>query len=196
MVDGGIYSLRRDGVAIHRRDLHLISMTDVVLVDEQDRPIGVREKQRAHVDGVLHRAISVFVFDSTGRRMLLQQRALDKYHSGGLWSNTCCSHPAPGESVLDAAHRRLAEELGFDCPLEFAFSFIYRADVGDSLVEHEFDHVFIGRCDVTAMPHPAEIAAVEWIDVADVLRDVAERPARYSPWFRIAIAEMRERSLV
>lgn len=171
-------------------------MPDVVLVDEQDRQIGVREKQRAHIDGVLHRAISVFIFDSSGTKMLLQQRALDKYHSGGLWSNTCCSHPAPNESVSDAAHRRLIEELGFDCPLEFAFSFIYRADVSDTLVEHEFDHVFIGRCDVQVAPNPEEIAAVEWVDVRTVLDDINARPQRYSPWFHIAIAEMRERSLV
>lgn len=171
-------------------------MTDVVLVDENDRQIGVSEKQRAHLDGALHRAISVFVFDSTGRRMLLQQRALEKYHSGGLWSNACCSHPAPDESTLDAAHRRLVEELGFDCPLEFAFSFIYRADVGDSLIEHEFDHVFIGRCDVNAEPHPDEIAAVEWVDVGEMLRDVGARPERYSPWFRIALDEMKKRSIV
>jgi isopentenyl-diphosphate delta-isomerase len=171
-------------------------MTHVILVDENDRPIGVCEKQSAHIDGVLHRAISVFVFDPTGRRMLLQQRALDKYHSGGLWSNACCSHPAPNESTLEAAHRRLVEELGFDCPLEFAFSFIYRAEVGGSLVEHEFDHVFIGRCDARVEPHPAEIAAVEWVDVDWILRDVEARPDRYSPWFRIALDEMRKRSLV
>jgi len=171
-------------------------MTDVVLVDEDDRQVGVREKQRAHLDGALHRAVSVFVFDSTGRKMLLQQRALGKYHSGGLWSNACCSHPAPREAALDAAHRRLVEELGFDCPLEFAFSFIYRADVGESLVEHEFDHVFIGRCDATTVPHPDEIAAVEWVDVRDMLDNLKTRPERYSPWFGIAIDEMRKRSLI
>jgi isopentenyl-diphosphate delta-isomerase len=171
-------------------------MTDVVLVDEQDRQIGVREKQRAHVDGALHRAISVFVFDSTGAKMLLQQRAFDKYHSGGLWSNACCSHPAPDEPAIDAAHRRLVEELGFDCSLDFAFSFVYRAEVGASLVEHEFDHVFIGRCDAAVVPHPGEIAAVEWVDVREVMRDIVERPARYSPWFAIAIGEMRSRALL
>lgn len=171
-------------------------MTDVVLVDENDRQIGLREKQRAHLDGALHRAVSVFVFDSTGEKMLLQQRALDKYHSGGLWSNACCSHPGPSEAVLDAAHRRLSEELGFDCPLEFAFSFVYRAAVGESLIEHEFDHVFIGRCDATAVPHPGEIAAVEWMDVREILSDLKVRPERYSPWFGLAIDEMRRRALI
>jgi isopentenyl-diphosphate Delta-isomerase len=171
-------------------------VTHVILVDEQDNQIGVREKQRAHVEGALHRAISIFVFDTTGTKMLIQQRAFDKYHSGGLWSNACCTHPAPGETVLDAAHRRLGEELGFDCPLDFAFSFTYRAEVGPTLVEHEFDHVFIGRSDVEAQPDPAEIAAVRWIDVPEVVRDVAERPERYSLWFAVALAEMKARRLL
>ncbi len=171
-------------------------MANVILVDEQDNPIGVREKQRAHVEGVLHRALSIFIFDTTGTKMLIQQRALDKYHSGGLWSNTCCSHPSPGEAVLDAAHRRLGEELGFDCVLEPAFTFTYRAEVGPELIEHEFDHVFIGRCDAVASPDPDEIAAVEWIGASEVLRDVAARPDRYSPWFAIALEEMKERSLL
>jgi len=166
---------------------------DVILVDEHDRQIGVREKQLAHVEGVLHRAISIFIFDASGRSMLLQQRAAQKYHSGGLWSNTCCSHPAPGESTIDAAHRRLREELRFDCALEFAFTFRYRADVGASLIEHEIDHVFVGRTDQTPQPDPVEIAAVKWMDSADVLRDVAERPQRYSAWFGVALAEMRAR---
>jgi isopentenyl-diphosphate delta-isomerase len=171
-------------------------MNQVVLVDEHDNEIGVREKQLAHVDGVLHRALSVFILDAAGKRMLLQQRALGKYHSGGLWSNACCSHPAPGEDVIDAAHRRLREELGFDCPLEFAFSFTYRAQVSPDLVEHEFDHVFIGRCDVTPNPDPAEIADTEWADLAEVVRDVAARPERYSLWFSIALAELRARHLI
>jgi isopentenyl-diphosphate delta-isomerase len=165
-------------------------LTDVVLVDEQDRPIGVREKQQAHVDGALHRAISIFIFDASGERMLLQQRALEKYHSGGLWSNACCSHPEPGEAPVDAAHRRLAEELGFDCALEFVFSFTYRAEVGPALVEHEFDHVFVGRSDAVVAADPAEIAAVEWMTVGDVVADLAARPERYSAWFAVAMAKM------
>jgi isopentenyl-diphosphate Delta-isomerase len=171
-------------------------LTDVILVDEHDRPIGVREKQRVHVEGTLHRAISIFVFDRAGERLLLQQRAFEKYHSGGLWSNTCCSHPAPGETAIDAAHRRLREELGFDCPLDFAFSFTYRAEVGDSLVEHELDHVFIGYCDAVAAPDATEISAVAWMRIHELLADLAARPERYSPWFSIALDEMRARGLV
>lgn len=162
-------------------------MPDVVLVDESDRPVGVCEKQLAHTRGVLHRAISVFIFDSSGERMLIQQRALDKYHSGGLWSNACCSHPAPGEDPMDAAHRRLSEELGFDCPLDFAFAFTYRADVGPDLVEHEFDHVFVGRSDAPVNADPSEIAAVDWIPVTELLADVRQRPERYSTWLAIAL---------
>jgi isopentenyl-diphosphate delta-isomerase len=171
-------------------------MSQVVLVDEHDNEIGIREKQLAHVDGVLHRALSVFILDATGKRMLLQQRALEKYHAGGLWSNACCSHPSPGEAVADAAHRRLREELGFDCPLEFAFSFTYRAQVSPTLVEHELDHVFIGRCDAMPKADPAEIAAVEWIEVDEVFRDDTARPERYSLWFGIALAELRARHLI
>lgn len=181
---------------IYVGDLDFRTMTDVVLVDEQDRALGVCEKQRAHVEGVLHRAISVFILDADGSRMLLQQRAHAKYHSGGLWSNACCSHPAPDELPMDAAHRRLKEELGFDCPLEFAFTFIYRAEVGASLVEHELDHVFIGRCNGVAHPDPDEIAAVEWVDVSEVRHDVVANPARYSAWFSIALRELAARGFV
>lgn len=169
-------------------------MPDVVLVDEEDREIGVCEKQLAHARGVLHRAISIFIFDPSGERMLLQQRALDKYHSGGLWSNTCCSHPSPGETPLDAAHRRLHEELGFDCPLEFAFTFTYRAEVGPSLVEHELDHVFTGRCDPVVNVDPAEIAAVQWVPVRELAADVERHPDRYSPWFVIALPRVMKLS--
>ncbi len=165
-------------------------LSDVVLVDENDHPIGLCEKQLAHSRGVLHRAISVFIFDASGQRMLIQQRALDKYHSGGLWTNACCSHPAPGETPLAAAHRRLSEELGFDCPLEFAFTFTYRADVGSSLVEHELDHVFIGRCDAVAKPDSSEIAAADWVPVRELAADVERRPERYSAWFAIALARV------
>jgi isopentenyl-diphosphate Delta-isomerase len=164
----------------------------VIVVDGSDRPLGTREKQEAHLTGVLHRAFSVFVFDAAGR-MLLQQRASDKYHSGGLWSNTCCSHPRPGEETAAAARRRLLEEMGFLCPLEPAYSFTYRADVGDGLVEHEYDHVFIGRFDGEPAPDPAEVEGWRWAAPAELERELREEPGRFTEWFRIAFDELRAR---
>lgn len=164
----------------------------VILVDRQNTPMGTREKWEAHVEGVLHRAFSVFVFDSAGR-MLLQRRATGKYHSGGLWSNTCCSHPRPGEATVDAALRRLDEELGFTCPVEPAFDFVYRADVGGGLIEHEYDHVFIGRFDGEPSPDPEEVEDWRWADPDDVVREMAEHPDRFTPWFHTAFAELRQR---
>lgn len=167
----------------------------VILVNRDDQPVGTRPKQDAHVDGLLHRAFSIFVFDSEGRT-LLQRRALGKYHSGGLWSNTCCSHPRPGESTIAAAQRRLFEEMGFNCPLETAFSFVYRADVGDGLVEHEYDHVFIGRFDGAPAPDPAEVADWRWIVPAELEREARMRPDRFTYWFHIAWRELRSRGLI
>jgi len=118
----------------------------VVLVDENDNEIGVEEKINAHRKGLLHRAFSIFVFNSKNE-LLLQKRAADKYHSGGLWSNTCCSHPRPGENLKDAAHRRLQEEMGFDCSLREVFSFLYKKSFDNGLTEHELDHVFFGKFD-------------------------------------------------
>jgi isopentenyl-diphosphate Delta-isomerase len=168
----------------------------VIVVDQHDRQVGTEPKLRAHVKGKLHRAVSVFVFDSSGEKLLLQRRAAHKYHSGGLWSNTCCSHPRPGESTIDAAHRRLREEVGFDCPLEFALTFRYRAEVAPALLENEIDHVFIGRADVTPAPDPAEVAALRWSALHDVVHDLGVNPQRYSAWFGIALGELRSRGLI
>ncbi len=158
-------------------------MERVVLVDAQDREVGTEEKIAAHKAGHLHRAFSVFVFDSRGH-MLVQQRALGKYHGGRLWSNTCCSHPREGESIAAAAHRKLRQEFGFDCPLEEAFSFIYRADMGNGLWEHEFDHVLVGFWDGEPAPNPEEIADWRWVEPSEWLRDMKERPERHSLWAR------------
>lgn len=158
----------------------------VVLVDPADREIGTADKLAVHRDGRLHRAVSVFLFDGDGR-WLLQQRAGGKYHSGGLWSNTACTHPRPGERPVEAARRRLEEEMGVRCQLRPAFSRVYRAELTgpEPLVEHELDHVFVGRFDGLPAPAASEVAAWEWMD-ADVLRaDLAERPERYTPWFRL-----------
>ena len=160
----------------------------VILVDEFDRPLGVEEKLAAHRDGGrLHRAFSVFVFDSSGR-MLLQRRAAGKYHFGGLWTNACCSHPRQGEPLAEGARARLHHELGIDVPLEELFSFVYRAeDPASGLTEHEFDHVLTGRFDGTPRPNPDEVSDWRWTDVGELLEDVRRHPERYTPWFKLVL---------
>jgi len=158
----------------------------VVLVNEQDEQVGVREKLRAHVDGTLHRAFSVFVFNSDGN-LLLQQRHPGKYHSGGLWSNTCCSHPRPGEAVEAAAQRRLQEEMGFDCGLERLFGFVYKTQLDHDLYEHEYDHVFVGRYDGAPIPNDVEVSGWRWVRPEVLRSSVAEDPRRYTYWFRLAL---------
>ena len=167
----------------------------VILVDDRDRPIGTAEKLAAHRDGRLHRAFSVLVLNERGE-MLLQRRAAGKYHSAGLWSNTCCSHPRPGEETESAAHRRLREEMGFDCPLEPAGALVYRADVGGGLVEHEYDHLYLGRFDGEPVPAPEEASAWRWVDPGALRREVAERPERFTPWFRLALRDLDARGLL
>src|SRR5258708_3363519 len=135
----------------------------VVLVDPDDRSLGVAGKMEVHSEGNLHRAHSVFVFDSTGR-MLLQRRASGKYHSGGLWSNACCGHPGPGESVEDAASRRLMEEMGVDCQLRKLFEFVYRVEFGNGMTEHEYDHVLVGEFDGTPGLNSDEVEDWRWIE--------------------------------
>lgn len=157
---------------------------NVVLVNEDDQSLGTAEKLRAHEEGWLHRALSVFVFDRAGR-LLLQQRTADKYHSGGLWSNTCCSHPYPDEAPKAAAQRRLDEEMGFSCELTPAFHFTYRAAVAPELTEHEYDHVFVGIVDdITIRPNPSEVSDWTWITPAALRTDVETHPDRYTVWFR------------
>lgn len=159
----------------------------VVLVDGNDAEIGTMEKQAAHIQGSLHRALSVFVINGEGQ-MLLQRRAAAKYHSPGLWTNTCCSHPRPGEDVDAAARRRLREEMGFDCEMEPAFSFVYRADVGQGLTEHEFDHVFLGRWDGEPNPEPGEVDGWRWASPEAIEAEVRADPEAFTPWFRIVLA--------
>lgn len=163
----------------------------VVLVDELNNETGVMDKLGAHLSGRLHRAVSVFIFNSRGE-MLLQQRAAGKYHSAGLWSNTCCSHPRPGEPIEEAAHRRLFEEMGLKCGLQEIFTFIYKADLENNLTEFEFDHVFSGICDDVPQPDPEEVAAWKYVPVADVEKDVAANPDHYSAWFKICLTEQKE----
>ena len=158
----------------------------VILVDKNDKEVGVEGKIRAHKDGKLHRAFSIFILNLNGQ-LLLQKRAKSKYHSGGLWANTCCSHPRAGESILKTAHRRLKEEMGFDCDLKEIFSFIYEVKFDNGLFEHEYDHVFIGKFDGTPNPNPEEVEEWKWIDSKELKNDVRETPDNYSYWLEMAI---------
>ena len=158
----------------------------LILVDASDRELGVGEKMQVHRAGALHRAFSVFVFDRSGR-LLMQKRAADKYHSGGLWSNTACGHPRPGEATLGAARRRLHEEMGFDCELREAFQFLYRAELGEALVEHEYDHVFVGKYEGDPAPDPSEVSEWRWVTLGELLKGLSEQPHLYSRWLKLAV---------
>jgi isopentenyl-diphosphate delta-isomerase len=162
----------------------------VILVDDSDRPLATCEKLEAHELGLLHRALSVFVFDTRGR-MLLQRRAQGKYHAGGLWSNTCCTHPRPGEPTEAAAHRRLREEMGFGCALAEHFSFTYRIALDNNLIEHEYDHVFTGRYDGDPSPNAEEVAGWRWVDPHWLDKDLKLRPRVYTPWLGFALDGLR-----
>lgn len=163
----------------------------VVLVNTLDEAQGTMEKMAAHRQGVLHRAFSVFILNSRGE-LLLQQRAHHKYHSGGLWTNTCCSHPRDGEDVIDAGIRRLQEEMGMQCQLVKGFDFIYRSEFSDGLIEHEFDHVLFGRSDVPPVPNPDEVADTKYIDFPSLRADMAAQPNHYTTWFRICFERAAE----
>ena len=169
-------------------------MERVILVDENDTPLGTMEKMEAHEKGVLHRAFSVFIFNSNGD-MLLQQRALSKYHSGGLWTNTCCSHPRENETTVDAAHRRLQEEMGFDCEINKEFDFIYKKQLDKGLTEHELDHVFIGKYEGEVKFNPEEVNAYSYKPVQEVLSEVLRFPKKYTEWFKICLNEVVKRAL-
>ncbi len=161
----------------------------VILVDKDDNQIGVMEKMKAHEKAILHRAFSVFIFNSKNE-LMLQQRAFDKYHSPGLWTNTCCSHPRPGETTIDAAHRRLAEEMGFDCDFSEAFSFIYKAPFSNNLTEHEFDHVFTGVSDQLPIINPEEVAAYRMVSPDIIAGEMLHNPEQFTVWFRIAFERL------
>lgn len=164
-------------------------MEQVVLVDEQDHPIGLMEKQAAHIGPHLHRAFSVFIFNSEGE-LLMQQRALSKYHSPGLWTNTCCSHPRDGETLAEATSRRLMEEMGMRCEMHEVYTFIYKAPVGQGLTEHEFDHVWIGRSDDTPQINREEVESWKYMSLSDLKKDIQLHPELYTEWFKITFEEM------
>lgn len=164
-------------------------MEQVILVDENDRQVGLMEKQAAHVNPHLHRAFSIFIFNSKGE-LLMQQRALSKYHSPGLWTNTCCSHPRDGETLTEATSRRLMEEMGMTCEMHEVYTFIYKAPVGQGLTEHEFDHVWIGRSDETPQINREEVESWKYMSLDDLKVDIQLHPELYTEWFKITFEEM------
>lgn len=159
-----------------------VTVEEVVLVDQHDREVGTREKLEAHRAGLLHRAFSVMIFNSDDR-LLLQKRHTGKYHSGGLWANSCCGHPRPKEDANDAAARRLHEEMGFVTTLTFLGSLLYRADVGSGLIEHEFVHIFHGRHDGPVRPDPKECDAHRWVELPVLLNEMQTAPLAFAVWF-------------
>ncbi len=158
----------------------------VVLVDENDIEIGTAEKLAAHKEGRLHRAFSLFVFNSQ-RQLLLHKRAANKYHSGSLWTNTCCSHPRPGEDIEDAVRRKIRSEMGFECGIKKIFHFIYRVQFENGLFEHELDHVFAGTFDGVPVPNAEEVEDWKWVDLEELKKDLRANPDSYAYWLRVCI---------
>jgi len=156
----------------------------VILVNSDDEQIGLMPKMEAHEKAVLHRAFSIFVVNSKNE-LMLQQRALEKYHSPGLWTNTCCSHQRDGEGNIEAGHRRLQEEMGFEIPLEYLFNFIYKAPFDNGLTEHELDHVMLGRFEGVPKINPDEVASWKWMDIDQINTDLKENTDLYTVWFAI-----------
>ncbi len=169
-------------------------MKKVVLVNKKDKMVGVEEKMKAHLEGKLHRAFSVLLFNKNGE-VLIQKRAKSKYHSGGLWTNTCCSHPRSGESINQAAKRRLKEEMGINCNLKKAFTFIYKAKLG-KLTEYEFDHVFFGKFDGKPKINKREVADWRWIKLGDLKTDIKKNPQKYTPWFKIIVKKLKKKRIL
>ncbi len=162
-----------------------MSKENVILVDEKDNQVGLMPKLDAHEKGILHRAFSIFIFNSD-YKLLLQKRASSKYHSGGLWTNTCCSHPRDGEDTIDAANRRLYEEMGIKTSLRKVFDFIYRAELDNNLIENEFDHVFYGVYNEDPILNTDEADDFKWIDMETLKNDIDNNPGQYTVWFKIA----------
>lgn len=164
-------------------------METIVVVNERDEWMGVCEKMYAHRNALLHRAFSVFIINKKGE-MLLQQRSLNKYHSGGLWTNACCSHPRPNEDVLSAARRRVKEELGLDVAPEKLFDFVYKAELENGLWEHEFDHVFIAYADGPVIADEAEIMQTKYLAIDAIFSELQQHEERFTVWFKIAFPKV------
>lgn len=163
----------------------------VILVNEHDDMVGIMDKMEAHKQGLLHRAFSIFIFNSKGET-LLQQRAVTKYHSGGLWTNACCSHPMPGEKTIDAALRRLNEELGFETPVEKIFDFVYKAEFDNGLTEYEFDHVFAGEYEGNIESNPAEVSDFCYKEISEIRDMLQTHPQKFTAWFHLAFPKIEE----
>ncbi|NEU08247.1 isopentenyl-diphosphate Delta-isomerase [Flavihumibacter sp. R14] len=163
----------------------------LILVDEDDKALGGMDKLSVHQKGLLHRAFSIFIFNSKGQ-LLLQQRANDKYHSGGLWTNTCCSHPRLGEELATAVERRLAEEMGMHCHAEFIFSFTYKMEFENGLTEHEYDHVFFGRSDDIPVINPLEVKDFKYMTLEDLVQAIDLHPEDFSAWLKICLPKVNE----
>ena len=161
----------------------------VILVDKNDNELGTMEKQEAHVKGLLHRAFSVFIFNDKNE-LLLQRRAVNKYHSGGLWTNTCCSHPRQNEKTEDAAKRRLLEEMGMRSTLKKQFDFVYKAKLDNNLYEHEFDHVFFGFTNDLPIINPEEVEEYTYKTLEDIGNEMKTIPDKYTEWFKICFREV------
>ncbi|MDX2190488.1 MAG: isopentenyl-diphosphate Delta-isomerase [Bacteroidota bacterium] len=167
-------------------------MEEVILVDTNDNQLGVMEKLEAHQKSLLHRAFSVFVFNDRDE-LLLQQRNPNKYHSGGLWTNTCCGHPRPNETVEAAASRRLFEEMGFTTELQKQFSFIYKTQFANGLTEHELDYVFFGKFNGIFTPNPSEVSGIRYHTLNDIEKDIQSNPDNYTSWFKICFEEVMKK---
>jgi isopentenyl-diphosphate delta-isomerase len=175
----------------------LLIMKEMInLVDKNGARIGQIEKIEAHTKGLLHEAFSIFIFDNEGN-LLLQKRNSEKYHSGGLWTNSCCSHARVNEDIEKAAHRRLVEEMGFDTELEKKYSFIYKVDLDHELIEHEHDYVFIGICssDLIINPNPDEVEEYKWLSMDVLNDDVKKSPEKYTTWLSIILKEEKFKNM-
>ncbi|MFH0952160.1 MAG: isopentenyl-diphosphate Delta-isomerase [Patescibacteria group bacterium] len=163
----------------------------VILVDKNDKEIGTMEKIQTHTEAKLHRCFSIFIFNFKGK-MLLQKRAANKYHSGGLWSNACCGHPKPGEKTEQAAQQRLKEEMGFSCDLRKLLTFTYKASFHNGLTEWEIDHVFCGVYNDEVRPDLEEAEEFKWLSTEELRKDIEDNPDNYTPWFKIALPKVME----
>lgn len=174
----------------------MTEIANIVLVDEQDNTIGVETKTAAHRQGLLHRAFSVFIIDQA-QRVLLQQRHPDKYHCGGLWTNTCCSHPFPDENIIIAGQRRLQQELGFTTPLIHIGQFCYRAEFSNGLIEHEYDHVLLGQYDHQPLNqfNQTEVSALKWMPLTALQQELNQSPQQYTPWLAPALDHVNKHLL-